>query len=86
VLRWPHGGHGDCARARADYGARRWARGRPGRASAGDLLRRSATRGADASKPSFGSGETKRTRVPMDSNRVKWTHSQTLPSERIMSS
>ena len=31
---WPHGGHGDCARARAGYGARRWARGRPGRASA----------------------------------------------------
>jgi len=34
VFRWPHGGLGDCARARAGYGARRWARGRPGRASA----------------------------------------------------
>ena len=26
VLRWPHGGHGDCASARAGYGVRRWAR------------------------------------------------------------
>jgi hypothetical protein len=25
VLRWPHGGHGDCASARAGYGVRRWA-------------------------------------------------------------
>ena len=24
VLRWPHGGHGDCASARAGYGVRRW--------------------------------------------------------------
>ena len=31
---WPHGGHGERARARAGYGARRWAHGRPGRASA----------------------------------------------------
>ena len=30
-----HCRHGDCAHARAGYGARRWARGRPGRASAG---------------------------------------------------
>ena len=26
MLRWPHGGHGDCASARAGYGVRRWAR------------------------------------------------------------
>jgi hypothetical protein len=26
VLRWPHGGHGDCASARAGYGVRQWAR------------------------------------------------------------
>ena len=25
MLRWPHGGHGDCASARAGYGVRRWA-------------------------------------------------------------
>ena len=31
---WPHGGHGERARARAGYGVRRWARGWPGRASA----------------------------------------------------
>ena len=24
MLRWPHGGHGDCASARAVYGVRRW--------------------------------------------------------------
>ena len=34
MFRWPHGGPGECARARAGYGAHRWARGRPGRASA----------------------------------------------------
>jgi hypothetical protein len=34
VFWWPHGGHGERARARAGYGARRWAHGRPGRASA----------------------------------------------------
>ena len=26
MLRWPHGGHGDCASARAGYGVRRWVR------------------------------------------------------------
>jgi hypothetical protein len=26
VLRWPHGGHGDCASARTGYGVRQWAR------------------------------------------------------------
>ena len=26
MLRWPHGGHGDCASARAGYGVRQWAR------------------------------------------------------------
>ena len=33
-LRWPHGGHDDRASTRAGSGVRRWARGRPGRASA----------------------------------------------------
>ena len=33
-LRWPHGGHVDRASTRAGSGVRRWARGRPGRASA----------------------------------------------------
>ena len=26
MLRWPHGGHGDCASARTGYGVRQWAR------------------------------------------------------------
>ena len=26
MLRWPHGGHGDCASARAGYGVHQWAR------------------------------------------------------------
>ena len=37
VLRWPHGGHGDCASARAGYGVRWWAW--PADARAPDLLR-----------------------------------------------
>jgi len=48
VLRWPHGGHGDCASARAGYGVRQWAR--PAGTRVGGRLR-SATRGAVASKP-----------------------------------
>ena len=34
VLRWPHGGHGACASARADYGVRWWAWPPGARASA----------------------------------------------------
>jgi hypothetical protein len=34
VLRWPHGGHGDCASARADFGVRWWAWPPGARASA----------------------------------------------------
>jgi hypothetical protein len=38
-LRWPHGGHGDCASARAGYGVRRWARApRPAGARVGGAI------------------------------------------------
>jgi len=42
-LRWPHGGHGDCASARAGYGVRRWPAAGRGARRRGDLLRRSAS-------------------------------------------
>ena len=45
---WARGGLGDCASARGGYGGRRWARGRPGRASAlgGAICCVAALRGA----------------------------------------
>jgi hypothetical protein len=42
-LRWPHGGHGDCASARAGYGVRRWPAAGRGARRRGDSLRRSAS-------------------------------------------
>ena len=78
MLRWPHGGHGDCARAPA--------MARVGGPAAGRGARRRAIccvaappEALTLRSPRSGA-VSKRTRGPMVSKRGKWSHSQSLPS------